>query len=74
MRNMLMKKRIASVAAAALMTASCAAGTLSGQFVPFSAGNAVTAYAAESSVKFISTVGYGEGMLYILTVQSLILC
>ena len=62
MRNNIMKKRIASIAAAAVMTASCAAGTLSNS-VSFLTGNApFTAFAAESSVKFISTVGYGEGM------------
>ena len=62
MKNTMMKKRIASLAAAAVMTASCAAGTLSGTFSFLTGGAPITAFAAESAVKFISTVGYGEGM------------
>ena len=62
MRNNIMKKRIASIAAAAVMTASCSIGTLSSGFAFLTNGNTLTAFAAESSVKFISTVGYGEGM------------
>lgn len=62
MKNNMMKKRIASLAAAAVMTASCAAGTLTGTFSYLAGGTPLTAYAAESTVKFISTVGYGEGM------------
>ena len=62
MKNNMMKKRIASLAAAAVMTASCAAGTLSGTFSLLAGSTAITAHAAESTVKFISTVGYGEAV------------
>ena len=63
MKNTLMKKRVASIAAAAVMSVSCIAGTAGGCGTIFKAGNMVVADAAvESSVKFISTVGYGEGM------------
>lgn len=62
MRNKIMKKRIASIATAAVMSASCTIGTLSNGFAFLTGGVSMTAFAAESAVKFISTVGYGEGM------------
>ncbi len=61
MRNTIMKKRIASLAAAAVVSASC---TLSASAVPFTAvlpSAQFTASAAENSVKFISANGYAEG-------------
>ena len=61
MKNSLMKKRIAAISAAAVMSVSSVAGTVCTSFIAgFS--NAVTVSAAESTVKVISTVGYGEGM------------
>ena len=60
-KNSMMKKRIASVAAAAVMSVSAVAGTF-GKTDIISSDGSVTAFAAESIVKFISTVGYGEAM------------
>ncbi len=61
MRNAIMKKRIASLAAAAIVSASC---TLSVSAAPFTAvlpSVQLTASAAENSVKFITANGYAEG-------------
>ncbi|MCM1007763.1 MAG: right-handed parallel beta-helix repeat-containing protein [Ruminococcus flavefaciens] len=62
MKNMAMKKRIASIAAAAVVSVSCVAGTLGSANVILADNGSITAFAAESSVKFIQTVGYGEAM------------
>ena len=62
MKNMAMKKRIASIAAAAVVSVSCVAGTLGSSNVILADNGYITAFAAESSVKFIQTVGYGEAM------------
>ena len=61
MKNQMMKKRIAALAAAALMSASCAMGNVNGAFY-IGTNSGITASAAESSVKFISSAGYGEGI------------
>ena len=61
MRNHMIQRRAASVAAAAMMTISCAAGNFSiasNQLL----SSSFTAVAAESTVKFIQSVGYGEGV------------
>ena len=62
MRNLIMKKRIASVAAAAVMSVTAVAGSVGGMNVIMTDNSSITAFAAESSVKFIQTVGYGEAM------------
>ena len=62
MRNTIMKKRIAAAAAAAVMTVTAAAGSLGTSDVKLVSGNSVTAYAAESTVKFLQSVGYGEAV------------
>ncbi len=62
MKNSIMKKRIASIAAAAVVSVSCVAGNLGGVNVINADNSSITAFAAESSVKFIATVGYGEAM------------
>ena len=61
MRNKNNMRRAASVAAAAVLAISCTAGnfSISSDLIlssPF------TAVAAESTVKFIQSVGYGEGV------------
>ena len=62
MKNTMMKLRAASVAAAAMMTVSAAVGTMN-SFTGISIGTSViNAYAAESSVKVLSSAGFGEGM------------
>ena len=62
MRNLKMRKRIASLTAAVVMTASAfSAGTLSHVPFTYSQGASVTAFAAESSVVFTESAGYGEG-------------
>ncbi len=61
MKNIMMKKRMASIAAAALMSVTSVAGTIGSTTVPF-AGNLLTSYAAESSVKITASAGYEEGM------------
>ena len=61
MKNM--RKRVASLTAAAVMSVSCIAGSSGSYGAIFSKGNMVVADAAvESSVVFLSTAGYGEGM------------
>ena len=62
MKNLIMKKRIASVAAAAVMSVTAVSGSLGRVNVIMNDNSSITAFAAESSVKFIQTVGYGEGM------------
>lgn len=62
MRNLIMKKRIASVAAAAVISVTAVAGSVGGMNIIMTDNSYVTAFAAESSVKFIQTVGYGEAM------------
>ena len=61
MKTNAISKRIASVLAAAAMTVSAATGTISNTVINFSGAN-FSAVAAESSVKFYETAGYGEGM------------
>lgn len=62
MRNLNMKKRIASAAAAAVMSITAVAGTFGGTNFIIKENNTFTAVAAESTVKFIQTTGYSEGM------------
>lgn len=62
MRNSNMKKRIASAAAAAVMSITAVAGTFGGTNVIIKDNSTFTAVAAESTVKFIQTVGYSEAM------------
>lgn len=61
MKKLAISKRIASFIAAAAMTLSAATGTISSTVMNFSGVN-MSAAAAESSVKFYETVGYGEGV------------
>lgn len=62
MRNSNMKKRIASAAAAAVMSFTAVAGTFGGTNVIIKDNNTFTAVAAESTVKFNQAVGYAEAM------------
>lgn len=62
MKNNLLKRRAASIAAAAMMTVSAAVGTAASSMPVIYAGSSLTAYAAESSVKILSSAGFGEGM------------
>ncbi len=61
MKNNTLKKRAASLAAAAMMTVT-AAGTVGTAMNVFLGGTVLSAAAAESSVKVLSSVGYGEGV------------
>ena len=61
MKNSMLKKRAASLATAAIMTVS-AVGAVGTAMNVFLGGAALTAVAAESSVKVLSSVGYGEGV------------
>ena len=61
MKNTFMRKRIAAAAAAALMSAGFAAGTITGTFY-ITPNQLITASAATSSVTIASSTGYGEGM------------
>ncbi|NLT08494.1 MAG: pectate lyase, partial [Ruminococcus sp.] len=61
MRNTNLKRRAASIAAAAMLTVSCAAGNLS-IASDLTLSNTFITVAAESTVKFIQAVGYGEGV------------
>lgn len=62
MKNVTMKKRIASAAAAAVMSVSCIGGsTLGNAFVTVSDHSVITAFAANSSVVFTESAGYSEG-------------
>ena len=62
MRNLNMKKRIASAAAAAVMSITAVAGTFGTTNVIVGDNNTFTAVAAESTVKFNQAVGYAEAM------------
>lgn len=62
MKNSMLKRRAASIAAAAMMTVSAAVGTAASSMSVITAGSGLTAYAAESSVKILSSAGFGEGM------------
>ena len=62
MRNNVMKLKAASVAAAAMMTVSAAVGTTASMFGTGLSSSVITVYAAESSVKVLSSAGFGEGM------------
>lgn len=62
MRNSLMKKRIISAAAAAVMSVSCVSGTIGGTMFNAMDSGIKTVYAAESTVKFNQAVGYAEAM------------
>ncbi|SFW98852.1 right-handed parallel beta-helix repeat-containing protein [Ruminococcus sp. XPD3002] len=61
MRNVLMKKRIAAAAASALISVTGTVGTLGSGYM-FPMNGLITASAAESSVKFITSAGFGEGV------------
>ncbi|WP_024859956.1 dockerin type I domain-containing protein [Ruminococcus flavefaciens] len=62
MKKTVMKLRAASVAAAAMMTVSAAVGTSSSVLGTALSPSVITAFAAESSVKVLSSAGFGEGM------------
>ena len=62
MRNAMMKLRAASVAAAAMMTISAVAGTTGSMLGTALDQSVITAFAAESSVKVLTSAGFGEGM------------
>ena len=62
MKNTVMKLRAASVAAAAMMTVSASVGTTSSVLGTALSPSVITAFAAESSVKVLSSAGFGEGM------------
>ena len=57
-----LRKRAVSVAAAAVMTVSAAVGTTANVFDFGADASVMTVYAAESSVKVLSSKGYGEGV------------
>lgn len=61
MKNIMLKKRAASLATAAIMIVS-AVGTVGTAMNVFLGDTAITAAAAESSVKVLSSAGYGEGV------------
>ena len=58
MKNNLLKRRAASIAAAAMMTVSAAVGTAASSMPVIYPGSSLTAYAAESSVKILSSAGF----------------
>ncbi len=61
MKNLMMKKRIASFAAAALVTASCiGSSAFGGAYLNVNQSNTMTAFAAESSVVITASKGYQE--------------
>lgn len=60
MRNLIMKKRIASVAAAAVMSVTAVAGSLNGITMTALTPDSLTAYAA-SNVTITEKAGYNEG-------------
>lgn len=62
MNNSYFAKRTAAAVFSAVMAASAATGTFSDSFITNLSDTAMTAVAAESSVKVLSAVGYGEGM------------
>ncbi|MBR3760449.1 MAG: right-handed parallel beta-helix repeat-containing protein [Ruminococcus sp.] len=62
MRDLKTKKRIASAVAAAVMSFSSVAGIFGSTGVIIKDNNALTAVAAESTVKFNQAVGYAEAM------------
>ena len=62
MKNVMLRRRTVSAVTAAVMSLSaafCAAMPTMSVFTP---GNVFTAFAAESSVKILSSAGFGEGM------------
>ncbi|MBR4362686.1 MAG: right-handed parallel beta-helix repeat-containing protein [Ruminococcus sp.] len=62
MKNSLFAKRTAAAAFSAVMSITAATGTITSAFITNLSDTALTAAAAESSVKVLSAVGYGEGM------------
>ena len=62
MRNLIMKRRIAAVAAAAVMTVTGTVGTMGNAGWVLMTGETMVANAAESTGKFIQSVGYGEAV------------
>ncbi|MBP5363673.1 MAG: right-handed parallel beta-helix repeat-containing protein, partial [Ruminococcus sp.] len=62
MRDSLLAKKAAAAAFSAVMSVTAATGTITGMLIPDLSNTAITAVAAESSVKVLSAVGYGEGM------------
>ena len=62
MRNSNMRKRIAAAAASAVMSVTAVTGTLGGTLLTNIGFVPSVSLAAESSVKVIASVGYGEGM------------
>ena len=58
MKSRFFKLRAAAAAAAVMMTLSAAAPV----YVPFGGTSVMTAFAAESSVKVLSSAGFGEGI------------
>ena len=61
MRDSLLAKKAAAAAFSAVMSVTAATGTITGTLIPDLSNTAITAVAAESSVKVLSAVGYGEG-------------
>lgn len=62
MNSKIMKKRIASLFAAAVVTASCTGGAVTGTVSPLSLSAMHISYAAESTVNVIEYSGYEEGL------------
>ncbi len=62
MKHSLLAKRTAAAAFSAVLSMTAATGTFTGTFITDLSDTALTAVAAESSVKVLSAVGYGEGM------------
>ena len=62
MRNIRLRKKALSVAAATVLTISGVTAPVGEKLSFFSENSVVTSLAAESSVKFLNTVGYDEAM------------
>ena len=62
MRNLLMKKRITALLSATVMSVTGIAGAAGTAMTAVLTAGVTTSFAAESSVKVLTSVGYGEGM------------
>ena len=62
MKNVMLRRRTVSAVTAAVMSLSAAFGAAMPTMSVFTTGNVFTAFAAESSVKILSSAGFGEGM------------
>ena len=62
MRNTLLRKRVVSLTAAALMSVTSVAGVLGGSTVIAGMTNSMMTTFAAASVSISKSAGYGEGM------------